>query len=77
MTRIPRAGSVVRRLRLPPAWTVLLAFAGDAALAGWRVASHGPPTHATFFLRSLLWPGGGVLVAVYIFAWLGWALDID
>jgi hypothetical protein len=65
------------RLRLPPAWTLAVAFAAACAVVAWQLAaasgSHGPSTA----LRLLLWPGAVVFLSVYVFAWLGWALDID
>lgn len=69
--------SLRRQLRLPPAWSALLAVAADAAVAAWRTVSGGGAAQPAYFVHSLVWPGIGVLAAVYLFAWLGWALDID
>jgi hypothetical protein len=64
------------RLRLPPLWTLVVAFIAAAAVVAWQLANGGShPTVAAFHL--LLWPGAVVFLAVYLFAWLGWALDID
>jgi hypothetical protein len=65
------------RLRLPPGWAALLAVLADAAVSGWRTASHVAGARAGFFFIGLLWPGLLIFAAVYLFAWLGWALDID
>lgn len=71
------SSSIERLLHLPPRWVLLLAFAVDLGVSGWRTTTsagvHGPG----FFLLSLVWPGVAVLLAVYVFAWLGWALEID
>jgi len=69
--------SLRRQLRLPPAWSILLAVAADAAVSAWRTVSSGGAAQSAHFVHALVWPGIGVLVAVYVFAWLGWALDID
>jgi hypothetical protein len=65
-----------RRLRLPPAWSGLLALAAAAGFAAWRAASSGGAA-TPVFLHALAWPGAAVAGAVLLFAWLGWALDID
>ena len=65
------------RLRLPPLWTLpLAAIAGAAALA-WRAVSAAAGITFQTILQGLIWPGLAVGLAVYLFAWLGWALDID
>ena len=64
-------------LRLPPRWAVLLGLVADAAVAAWRGVSDAGAPEPRFFLLGLLWPGLAVFIAVYVFAWLGWALDID
>lgn len=69
--------SALSRLRLPPRWILILCLFCDAATASWRAVSTSATREPSFILMSLLWPGLGVFLAVYVFAWLGWALDID
>jgi len=66
-----------RLLHLPPRWVVLLALAADAGVAAWRSVSASEAHQPGFFLMSLVWPGVLVFFAVYVVAWLGWALEID
>lgn len=72
-----RVRSALGGLRLPPRWILVLCLFCDAGTAGWRAVSTGAASEPSFILISLIWPGLGVFVAVYVFAWLGWALDID
>jgi hypothetical protein len=65
-----------RRLRLPPSWTLVAAVTIGGVFAVWRAVS-GAPAAGPAFVRALIWPGTGLAGAVYLFAWLGWALDID
>jgi hypothetical protein len=65
------------RLRLPPAWTLALALAAACAVVAWQLAGAHPEHGPVPVLRMLAWPGLAVFLAVYAFAWLGWALDID
>jgi hypothetical protein len=73
---LPQFSSFVQRLHLPPAWTLLLAIVADAGVSAWRAVNASAAAEPGFFLLSLVWPGVSVLLAVYVFAWLGWALDI-
>lgn len=66
-----------RLLHLPPRWVVLLALATDAGVAAWRSATATGTHQPGYFLLSLIWPGVLVFLAVYVVAWLGWALEID
>lgn len=72
-----RLSTLGRLLRLPPPWVLLLAFAAAAGVAAWRSVSQPGAQEPAYFLQGLLWPGAAIFAAVYVFAWLGWALEID
>jgi hypothetical protein len=54
-----------------------LAVAVGAAVSAWRVATYHQASGFMSAAVSLLGPGLIALASVYVFAWLGWALDID
>jgi hypothetical protein len=68
---------IERSLHLPPRWVVLAALAVDLGVAAWRSATASGAHQPGYFFLSLVWPGVLVVLAVYVFAWLGWALEID
>ena len=53
-----------------------MAFVAACAVAGWQIVAGGAAAAPMAVLRALLWPGLAVFFAVYLFAWLGWALDL-
>jgi hypothetical protein len=69
--------SLTHRLHLPPSWTLLLAALAAGAVTAWRLVSGTSPLTGATHLAALLSPGLIAFIAVYLFAWLGWALDID
>ncbi|MGI8552488.1 MAG: hypothetical protein ACR2PL_17120 [Dehalococcoidia bacterium] len=64
-------------LHLPPRWVIPAALIIDAAISAWRSVSNQTAHQPAYFLIGLLWPGFVVVLVVYLFAWLGWALEID
>ncbi len=72
-----RSGLLPERLRLPPLWSVAVALLAAGVIVAWELANGGSRHTPGIALHFLLWPGAAVFVSVYIFAWLGWALDID
>jgi hypothetical protein len=74
---LPTSAGIKPRLRLPPNWTVPLALVAGVAAIAWRLVSDSAPFSVPALLHNLVWPGAAVALAIYLFAWLGWALDID
>jgi hypothetical protein len=56
---------------------LLLAIVIGFAVTVWRVVGLRTAVESPLSIAQVLWPGVAAVVAVYIFAWLGWALDID
>ena len=68
--------SLAERLHLPPSWIILVAISAAIGVIAWRLVSSDARHSPAVLLQAMLWPGAAVFVAVYVCAWLGWALDI-